>query len=230
MRFQGKPFLQYVIVGIGFSALGHSARASDISGLYFGGNAGAAQIDYDNARYQQQLEGQVVGLGTLDFTGASLRKRNAAWWVDTGMMFSPYVGAELDYYHFGVLYNHVTGTYTPTLGTAESVGAATLVRSDGPALGVVLRLPLTESFDVKLRLADYYGRTTLVNILNAFKTQVSKEAANSSSLLVAAGASYTFDGHWSAHVDYVRVNQAGNSSNVVKYNVDMATIGVSYTF
>jgi hypothetical protein len=230
MRFPGSFRLRSIVMVIGIPWLGQVAHAADFGGLYFGGNAGAARIDYDNARYQEELVSQASTFGALDFTGASLRKLNAAWWVDSGYLFTPYVGIEADYLHFGALYDHVTGKYTPTGGTVEPVIAATLVRSDGPAMGLVFRLPLTDSFDLRLRLADYYGRTTLVNTVDASKASSSRETANSSSLLVGVGAAYTFDGHWSAHVDYLRVNQAGNSSNVVKYDVDAATVGVSYTF
>jgi hypothetical protein len=230
MKIQRSACLQIVVIMFGFAALGQTGRANDISGLYVGGNVGLARIDYDNALYQKEIESAIAGTGTLDFTNASLRKRNAAWWVDAGYMVSPYVGIEADYLHFGALYNHVAGKYTSTAGSTESVIAATSVRSDGPALGLIFRLPLTESFDISLRLADYYGRTTLVNTLDAATYSTSRETANTSSLLVALGAAYTFAGHWSARIDYFRVNQAGNSSTVVKYSVDMATVGLSFTY
>ncbi len=230
MTVHSNMILRSVALVFGLAALGQTGRASDISGLYVGGSGGVARIDYDNALYQKEIAAAVSGTGTLKFTDASLRNHNAAWWVDTGYMVSPYIGVEADYLHFGALYNHVSGKYSSTTGLNESVIAATLVRSDGPALGILLRLPLTESVDINLRLADYYGRTTLVNILNAATNSTSRETANTSSLLVALGAAYTFDGHWSAHLDYLRVNRAGDSSKVVKYDVDMASVGLSYTF
>jgi hypothetical protein len=230
MKFQGNAFLQTVVIMFGLAALGQTGRANDISGLYVGGNVGLARIDYDNALYQKEIESAVSGTGILDFTNASLRKRNAAWWVDVGFMVSPYVGIEADYLHLGALYDHVVGKYTSNGGSTESVIATTSVRSDGPALGLIFRLPLTESFGINLRLADYYGRTTLVNTLDAATNSTSRETANDSSLLAALGAAYTFDGHWSAHLDYIRVNEAGNSNNVVKYSVDMVSLGLSYAF
>src|SRR5271166_4879191 len=152
MKFQGNAFLQTVVIVFGFAALSQTGRANDISGLYVGGNLGLARIDYDNALYQKEIESAVSGTGILDFTNASLRKRNAAWWVDAGYMVSPYIGIEADYIHFGALYDHVVGKYTSNGGSTESVIATTSVRSDGPALGLVFRLPLTESFDINLRL------------------------------------------------------------------------------
>jgi len=150
MKVHGKILLQSVAILFGVAALGQAGRAADISGLYIGGNGGVARIDYDNALYQKEIETAVSGTGSLKFTDASLRNRNAAWWVDAGYMVSPYIGVEADYLHFGALYDHVSGRYTSITGLTESVIAATLVRSDGPALGIVLRLPLTESFDIHL--------------------------------------------------------------------------------
>lgn len=230
MKFQGSAYLQIVVIMFGFAALSQTASANDISGLYVGGNLGLARIDYDNALYQDQIESQAAGLGTLDFTSAYLHKRNTAWWVDTGYMVSPYLGIEASYLHFGALSDRVSGNFTQTGGTPEAVILATSLGSKGPALGLIFRLPLTDSFAVNLRLADYYGRTNLINTLDATKQTSTRETANNSSLLAALGAAYTFYGHWSAHLDYLRVNQAGNSSNVVRYDVDMASVGLSYTF
>src|SRR5258708_25088144 len=52
------------------------------------------------------------------------------------------------------MYNQVNGTFTANDGTTTSVGAATPVSSKRPALGLLLRLPLAESLDVNLRVAD----------------------------------------------------------------------------
>ncbi len=215
---------------LGIAALGRTGHAADISGLYIGGNAGRAQIDTNNALYQSELESAVDGQGSLDFTKASLSKRHSAWFVDTGYMIWPYVGIDLSYLHFGQLSNQVSGTYAPLGGSKESVYADTQVSSAGPALGVLVRLPLIENFDLNFRLADYYGRTSLTKTLRAASTSTAKETASGSSPLLGVGAAYTFVGHWSAKLDYTRVDQAGNTTKTVKYDVDMLSVGVSYTF
>jgi opacity protein-like surface antigen len=87
-----------------------------------------------------------------------------------------------------------------------------------------------ENFDVNFRLADYYGRASLANTVIAASASTAKETANSSSLLLGVGAAYTFCGHWSAKLDYTRVDQGGNSTRVVKYDVDILSVGVNYTF
>ena len=223
--------VQYgMVLVFGAAFLGQIVRADEVGGFYLGGSIGRAQIDTNNALYQSQLESQSAPYGSLVFTKAALSKRGTAWWVNTGYMVWPYLGFEASYLHFGELHNQVSGTYTPTGGVSESVYAATLLRSAGPALGMMLRLPLLEGFDINFRLADYYGRTSLTNILVLNTPTAPKETANGSSLLLGVGAAYTFAGHWSAKLDYVRVGHAGNDTTVVKYNVDMLSVGGSYTF
>jgi opacity protein-like surface antigen len=142
----------------------------------------------------------------------------------------PYLGVDVSCLHLGELYNQVNGAFVQNDGTtSQSVGAATRVSSKDPALGLLFRLPLTEHFDVNLRVADYYARTTLTNILNAAADATMTQSSNQSSLLAGLGASYVFLGHWSARLDYLRIEHAGDSATG-KYNVGILAVGASYTF
>jgi opacity protein-like surface antigen len=223
-RVQGILFL------LALAVLHRPAAGEGITGLYVGGSAGLAKIDYDNSAYQTQLENDVAGFGTLDFTSAALHDRKTAWWANVGYMAWPYIGIEASYLHLGELYNQVNGTFVATDGTTNSVGAATRVSSKGPALGLLFRLPLTENFDVNLRVADYYARTTLTNILNAASYSTTIQTANRSSLLAGLGVSYVFVGHWSARLDCLRIDHAGDSATTGKYNATILAAGASYTF
>jgi hypothetical protein len=55
------------------------------------------------------------------------------------------------------------------------------------------------------------------------------QTANASSLLAGLGVSYVFLGHWSARLDYLRIQDAGNSTTG-KYNAGILAVGASYTF
>jgi opacity protein-like surface antigen len=210
--------------------LAQPALADGISGLYIGGSAGKAKIDYNNSAYQSELQDGVTGFGTLDFTSASLKDRKTAWWANVGYMAWPYIGIDASYLHLGEMYNQVNGTFTANDGTSQSVGAATRVSSKGPALGLLFRLPLAESLDINVRLADYYARTTLTNILNAASYSTTIQTSNRSSLLAGLGVSYVFAGHWSARLDYLRIEHAGDSATTGKYNAGFLAVGASYTF
>jgi opacity protein-like surface antigen len=219
-----------ILISILLGGLAQPALADGISGLYLGGSGGLAKIDYDNSAYQTQLQNAVTGFGTLDFTSASLHDRKTAWWANVGYMVWPYVGIDASYLHLGELYNQVDGSFTGNGGTTTSVGAATRVSSKGPALGLLFRLPLAESLDINLRVADYYARSTLTNILNAASYSTTIQTSNRSTLLAGLGVSYVFLGHWSARLDYLRIEHAGDSNTTGRYNASILAAGASYTF
>ena len=219
-----------ILISILLGGLAQPALADGISGLYLGGSGGLAKIDYDNSAYQTQLQNAVTGFGTLDFTSASLHDRKTAWWANVGYMAWPYVGIDASYLHLGELYNQVDGSFTGNGGTTTSVGAATRVSSKGPALGLLFRLPLAESLDINLRVADYYARSTLTNILNAASYSTTIQTSNRSTLLAGLGVAYVFLGHWSARLDYLRIEHAGDSNTTGRYNAGILAAGASYTF
>jgi opacity protein-like surface antigen len=218
-----------ILIFLASCAFNQPARADGIGGLYLGGSAGIAKIATDNSAFQTLLQTQVEGLGVLEFTSASLHDRKTAWWANAGYMVWPYVGVDLSYLHMGELYNQVNGTFTSHDGTPSSVGAATRLSSKGPALGLLFQLPLTENLDVNLRVADYYARTTLTNILNGTSYLTMVQSANRSSFLAGFGVSYVFAGHWSARLDYLRIEDAGDSTTG-KYTAAILTAGASYNF
>jgi opacity protein-like surface antigen len=89
---------------------------------------------------------------------------------------------------------------------------------------------LTESFAADLRVGDYYGKATLNNFISAGANSGSARTSSSgSSLLVGAGVSYTIAGHWSIRLDYLRVNNTGDSQTG-KFSVNLASAGVGFTF
>lgn len=209
---------------------GQPVLAADISGLYIGGSVGLAKISANNAAYQTELQNEAAVFGTLEFTTAALHDRKTALWANVGYLAWRYVGIDASYLHFGELYNQVNGTFTSSFdGSSNFVGAATRLSSKGPALGLLFRVPIAEAFDVNLRVADYYARTELTNILNSLQYSTTVQSADRSSLLVGLGASYLFAGHWSARLDYLRVQHAGDSSTG-NYNVGMLAVGATYTF
>jgi OmpA family protein len=221
---------QSLAVLIGLAALGRTAHADELTGFYVGGNFGRSQIDYDLSRYETQLIGQSSAFGTLVFTSASPRKRSNAWWANAGYMVWPYVGIDASFLHLGELTNRNLGTYTQTGASALPVIATTALRSNGPALALLFRVPVRESVDINFRIGDYFAKTSLANGLDLKTYTVTPQSSRTSSLLLGVEGAFTFAGHWSAKLDFLRVNKAGSSSTVGTYNVSFASVGVSYTF
>lgn len=205
--------------------------AVDLSGTYLGGNFGRARTSYDTGFIDSQLNSAANNAGdTLDVTARSIDKMSNVWWADAGYLFTPYIGIDAAFIHLGEIRYLAAATLT-SLGGNQSLSTWNEINSRGPALSLLLRLPLTESFAADLRIGDYYGKATWDNSLMVASSSSFASASNSSSsLLAGVGASYIFGGHWSVRLDYLRVNQTGDSNNVGKFSVNVGTVGVSYTF
>ncbi|HME41108.1 MAG TPA: outer membrane beta-barrel protein, partial [Steroidobacteraceae bacterium] len=161
----------------------------------------------------------------------SIQKMSDAWWANAGYYFIPYVGIDAAFLHIGELRYIAVGQVNGSIGN-QPFSTENEVTSHGPALSLMLRLPLAESFAADLRLGDYYGKATWNNTLSvgansAFTTPTSKSA---SSLLAGVGASYTIGGHVSIRLDYLRVNKTGSADTTGKFSVNLATAGVAFTF
>jgi opacity protein-like surface antigen len=216
---------------MGAGASGETVLASDLSGAYFGGNFGRARNAYDTGFIDGQIEGAAAGSGeTVDFTARSVQRMSDAWWADAGYLFTPYVGVDTAFFHIGEMRYVAVGQLASLFGS-RSISTENEVTSHGPALSLILRLPLTETFAADLRLGNYYGKATLDDTVGVGANSTSTIASkSSSSLLAGVGASYTIAGHVSIRLDYLRINKAGGGDTIGKFSVNLATAGVSYTF
>jgi hypothetical protein len=216
---------------LGGAVYGQTVRADGLSGLYIGGNFGRAQNEYDTAFVDDQYRDAAKDAGnTLKYTASSVQRTDNTWWANAGYMIWPYIGIDAAFLHLGELTHRATGDLEMSSRDYPAFTTATIT-SHGPALSLLARLPLAESLDVDIRLGDYYGKTTQTTGFDyKSKFAMGAQSTTASSLLAGVGAAYTFAWHWSIRLDYLRVNQAGNSNTVGKYNVNLETAGVTFTF
>jgi hypothetical protein len=205
---------QWILSGALIANLGGTfSHADELGGMYVGGNFGRARSGYDTGFIDSQLSSGATAAGdTLDLNRKSTNRLADFWSADVGYFFLPYVGLEAAFLHVGEIKYITVGSLT-TAGGVESVASSTEVTSHGPALSAVLRLPLTESLEVDARLGDYFGKTTLESYLVfGANSDFSAHSKSGSSLLASLGGAYTLAAHYSLHVDYLRIEQAGDSS------------------
>lgn len=216
------------LFAIAFAGLPTMAPAQDLGGVYLGGSIGRSTNKYDPANYEASLEKLAQnGRQTLDFTDRSNNEHSRAWWVNAGFMKWNYVGLELDFLHLGEATFRSAGTLKPP---AQAFEATTNVSSRGPAVALMLRAPLGNGLDLNFRVGDYYGRTAVTQGYALAGTYSPGTITTTvSSLLVGAGASFTFDGHWSAKLDYLKIKRAGDT-RTGEFDLDLWTLGTSYTF
>jgi opacity protein-like surface antigen len=208
-----------------------SCQADPLSGFFLGGSFGRSQNEYDLGFVDAAYEGSAVAAGDkLKLTSSSVQRTANAWWANLGYMFTPYFGIDASFLHLGELTHRAAGTLEAPSGTYPAIISAT-VTSHGPALSLLGRFPLTDSFDVDVRLGDYDGKTDLTEGLyfNS-RYRVAPTSASASSLLAGMGVAYNFAAHWTVRLDYLRINQAGNDKTVGSYSVNMATAGATFTF
>jgi hypothetical protein len=224
----GFLFMAIMFAGV---TLDERVLADDLSGVYFGGNFGRARNSYDTGFIDSQIANGAASAGdTVTDTAKSVQKMSDAWWLDAGYFVTRYFGVEASFLHIGEIRYLTVGTLNGS-GGGQPINSTTEVTSHGPALSMVLRLPLAEAFEADLRLGDYFGKATLDNNITVdTHSAFTASSKSSSSLLAGVGASYTLDGHWSIRVDYLRINKAGDSDTVGTFSVNMATAGVSFTF
>jgi hypothetical protein len=221
--------LAAAVLGAGWYAPRASADA--LSGLYVGGNFGAARSDYNTAFVDDQFQRAAAGDGdNLKIRSSTAHRDGDAWWVDAGYLPWAYVGFDAAFFHLPEVTHRSSGTLAGPAASLPLITTAT-VTSHGPALSLVGRVPLAESLEVNLRLGDYFGKTTLTTgyELDAAYSS-SPQSATKSSLLIGVGGAYTFAGHWSLRLDYLRLNKAGDGTTVGTYSMNMATAGVEFIF
>lgn len=230
MQRVNTPYLCAAIILVCISH-GKTVRADGLSGAYIGASVGRERNSYDTAFVDDIYEHAATEVGDeLKFTARSVNRLDTMWWVYTGYMFTPNVGLDAGFMHLGELTYLASANLEAGSATKPAAINATL-SSHGPALSLLLRLPLTERWDVNMRLGDYYGKSQLVTGLNFnSKFTASPESSSGSSLLVTAGTAYGFAGHWTVRVDYLRVNQAGNGSTTGKYDVNAVAAGITFIF
>jgi hypothetical protein len=208
----------------------HPSHADDLDGTYLGANFGRARNTYGTGFIDSQLSSDAAAAGdTLALTRKSTNRLADFWSADAGYLFTPYVGVEAAFLHLGEIKYITVGTIT-NAGSSESLTSTTEVTSHGPALSLLLRLPIAEALDVDLRVGDYFGKTTFdSNLIVGANSRFTARSKSGSSVLADVGAAYTVAAHYSFRADYLRVQNAGDSSTG-KFSVNVLSAGVTYTF
>jgi opacity protein-like surface antigen len=230
MQRVNTPYLCMAIM-LACVSYGGTLHAQGLSGIYLGGSIGRERNEYDTAFVDDIYEHDAAEAGDkLKYTARSVNRLDNMWWAYAGYMFTPNVGIDAGFIHLGEL-TYLTSAKLESAAATRPVATNATLTSHGPALSLLLRLPLTESWEVNMRLGDYYGKSQLVTGLDFnSKYTASPHSSTGSSLLVTAGTAYGFAGHWTIRLDYLRVNQAGDGDTTGKYDVDAIAAGFTFVF
>ncbi|MEJ2793278.1 porin [Iodobacter sp. LRB] len=157
--------------------------------------------------------GADVGISKMSEKTMNLtpKKNNAAWGINGGYTFSPYLAAELGYRDFGKAEGKYHGIYDASI-KAKAVQAS-----------VLASYPFTDAFSVFGRLG--IARIKLTNELNVNGVQhaSSKEDSQTKGLF-GVGAQYAFNKNLSLRAEY---NQY---AHVADLKLSTYTVGTNYSF
>lgn len=230
MQRVNTPYLCAAIL-LACVSYGGTVRADGLNGMYLGASVGRERNEYGNGFVDDIYEHAAAESGDeLKYSARSVNRLDNMWWTYAGYMFTPNIGIDAGFMHLGE-WTYLADANLESVGGAKPAVINATLSSHGPALSLFLRLPLTESWDVNMRLGDYYAKSQLVTGLTFdSKFTATPQSSSGSSLLVTAGTAYGFAGHWTVRLDYLRVNQAGNDGTTGKYDVNALAAGITFIF
>jgi opacity protein-like surface antigen len=213
------------------TAAGSTAAAADAGGFYAGVNLGVSRIG-GLSSYKSQVETQTAGTGSLDIANSSRSNGRIGWSAEAGYMITPHVGIEIHYLEFGGRTDSLAGTYAPAGGQPEAAVARRHLSSRGPAIGLMVVLPLVDRVDLRLRAAGYYGRSTRSESqsLGPGSSVSASSQVDALGLLLGLGAACRISDHWSAELGYQTVQRAGRASSTGKFHVNRLSISGGFAF
>ena len=229
MRIPGLPVL---ILGLFALFVGAGARAEALQGVYLDGEFGRARNTYDTNTLDSQWRALVSeSHETLKLTARSDERYANAWSASAGYLFNPYVGLEAGFVHAGELRYIAAGTVTATGSAAKSTSLHAEVTSHGPVLALVGRLPLLESLDLDLKVGAYDGHSEINDTLTlGSHSAPGGSEKNTVSLLGGVGVGVKVLDHLSVRLAYLHINHTGDTATTGRFNIDMATAGLRWTF
>ena len=164
--------------------------------------------------------------------GGSCDEDGAAWRVQAGYMFRPWIGVEGSFIHFGEA--HQPGfLVNPPPGTT-ALPTASDGRTYAFALSALLRAPLGPvGLHAKLGIAavtaKFVGNAAVVNNTTGAISFFNSEARETKGRFIyGLGATYDFTNQWHVRFDWDRTEGKDNIND--KYDVDAYTLGFGYRF
>ena len=205
-----------------------AASAAGESGFYIGGDFGVELRTYGQSDLSGALQSTFEQGGEdLALTSTSLRKDRTLWSADVGYMASPYFSVEASYFDLGELKYQAAGTETSSYYGTAPVSVDIHIKSQGPALALVGVLPLSDAWQINVRLGAYEGKTTTDYTTLA---GTGSDSQTSTSLLGGVGTAYIFGAHWMVRLDYVHLDHLDEKVLGRAFDVDLMKTGVAYVF
>lgn len=210
------------------AGLWSGTSAADEGGVYIGGDFGAQLHTYSQSALSGELESAFEQSGDeLSLASTSMHKDQTLWSADVGYLASPYFAVEASYFDLGELKYQAAGTETSPYYGTSSFSVDIHIKSQGPALALVGVLPLSDAWQVNVRVGAYEGKTTTDYTTDGVP---GSDSETSTSLMGGVGCAYILGAHWMLRLDYVHLDHLDEKTLGKPFNVDLVKTGVAYVF
>jgi OOP family OmpA-OmpF porin len=210
---RNKMKLRMVLFGA-LSVATASAHAGDWYGL---GLVTGSSASLDKSTTDQALT--AAGAAGLS---SSTNDSTTKWRLQLGYKFNDYLAVEGGYIDLG------KSEYSASYAGGKASGS---VEAAGPNLDALLMLPLGEDLSLfgELGVVDAKVKSKL-SASGAGAAAADKYDNTKARPLYGLGAIYSFSDHTAMRASYERVTSLGDSNRIGSMDVDMYSVGLSYTF
>jgi OOP family OmpA-OmpF porin len=213
-----------------------AAPALAQTGFYVGAMAGESLYHQDRSEADATIFDAFDSNGLTVVSGSShIDKSDLAFGGLVGYRFIPGFAVEAGYLDLGKLDYKFSGTvsgYFPRGAPLIHPATANFTaKAKGPTLAALGILPLSPAWDVYGRFGLIFSKVTLTADITVESLPGSdSESANSVDPLIGIGTAWHIGNNVTLRAEYTRLSNVGDKDKTGETNIDLFSLGVTYSF
>jgi OOP family OmpA-OmpF porin len=211
---------------------GTAAPAFAQTGFYVGAIAGSSVFHKNKGDFDTTVVDAFNSEGLSVVSGSStLDKSDFGFGALVGYRFIPAFAVEAGYIDLGKLTYRSSGMVTDGFSPAVPATADITAKAKGPTLAGVGFLPLSPAWDLYGKAGVLFSKVTLdVNIVVGSGAGEESVSGNSVDPLVGFGAAWHVADAVALRAEYTRFFDVGDKNKTGEANVDLFSLGITYSF
>jgi hypothetical protein len=151
-----------------------------------------------------------------------------AWSALAGYRIFDYAAVEVAYVDLGSLSEFQPArSFTPIIGLPITLPEVEReLETTAPTISALGILPVTDSWDVFLRLGWYFADQKVTFRSPAYTG--SRKTYGTDGVLFGAGTQYNFGEHWTVRLDFQRLDDVGENNGFGSSDIDVLSLGVLF--
>lgn len=196
------------------------------SGFYIGATVGQSQMDVS----KDDLDWLVTEILPVVEGESSLDDSDTAFSGLVGYRFGKHIAVEAAYVDLGETRYRASGL----LDTGDGFIDADLdldIGATGPALSVLGLLPVGQNWDLYARLGVFFADVEAgVSLTDGFESASESVSDSGEEFFYGVGAAYNFAQRFAVRAEFTQYKDVGNEESVGEADVNLLSLGVTYTF